>query len=431
MSTQPLLIKNSCMQNLHFYLKSPKERESLILLNYRFNNNRLVMSIGEKVLVNQWNSNSQRVKQVKGFPDYERINYAIENWTNSVRDAISYFEKNAESPTKLELKNKIKELRYPNQKETGLSNNVLKALREYIDNKRDNGSLRKAMWQSFEQLYSNLKTYKNAAALHFKDLNLQTLEMLVDHLSNVNPSTNFNERYSQNQVHKLQRRLIQFLKYCEESNLPVNEAYKSSTWRINRSKVSGNEFALSRHELEIIQKTELNPALDKIRDRFLIGIYSGQRYSDFKNINIDDVIDKGQNKVIKIRQAKTSDVVEIPFNSNLKHLMDKYKGYPPTFTPQYFNRRLKDLFEELGIKDKIKIEREEAGTISHAYIRKCDIVSSHICRRTFVTLAIEKGINLNYIMKVTGHKNLTTLSAYLKNGNYMNDDIHAQYENLF
>jgi len=57
---------------------------------------------------------------------------------------------------------------------------------------------------------------------------------------------------------------------------------------------------LTEEELEILTKVELSERLDYYRDLFLIGVYSGQRYSDYSRFNKKYI--EGDN--IKIRAKR-------------------------------------------------------------------------------------------------------------------------------
>ena len=45
---------------------------------------------------------------------------------------------------------------------------------------------------------------------------------------------------------------------------------------------------------------------------------------------------------------------------------------------------------------------------------KCDLISTHTGRKSFITLSYEKGMSTEMIMKITGIKKWETLKKYLK-----------------
>jgi len=45
---------------------------------------------------------------------------------------------------------------------------------------------------------------------------------------------------------------------------------------------------------------------------------------------------------------------------------------------------------------------------------KYELVTSHMGRRTFVTLSLEKGMRPEIVMKITGHKDYKTFKRYIE-----------------
>lgn len=60
------------------------------------------------------------------------------------------------------------------------------------------------------------------------------------------------------------------------------------------------------------------------------------------------------------------------------------------------------------------------------YFEKCDMVSSHTARRTFITLSSEKGIPDHIIMKITGIRDPKTLIKYKKTNQQIVSDFVKQ-----
>jgi hypothetical protein len=47
-------------------------------------------------------------------------------------------------------------------------------------------------------------------------------------------------------------------------------------------------------------------------------------------------------------------------------------------------------------------------------VPKYEMITSHTGRRTYITLCLEQGIRLDYLMSTTGHKKLDTMKKYTK-----------------
>jgi site-specific recombinase XerD len=53
------------------------------------------------------------------------------------------------------------------------------------------------------------------------------------------------------------------------------------------------------------------------------------------------------------------------------------------------------------------------GTAQELTARKCDLISSHTGRKTFICMAFARGMDTQTIMKLTRISNLSTLNRYL------------------
>ena len=401
---------------------------------YRYSGKRLVISLNEKVLVKYWNFEKMKCREVQSYPDFQRLNYSIDNWTKALSEAITFFEVQGVIPSTLELKEKTKNIKTPDKIDcTEKTNKVLHGIDLFIKRLKTENKVSKGIIQSFDQLRNNMSKFKNGKSLELIDLDLLMLKKIITHFNRTQQKKNGTEfQYSQGQVNKLQRRLSQFIKDCDEIGLNVNPAYKSSSWKVKQPTVSGNNLALSKEEIHKIATQELPEKLSEIRNRLLIGIYSGQRYSDFKKLSKDNISIKNGREIITIRQDKTVSVVDIPVHSKMKAVFDACDGYPIVLSEPQFNLAIKEILELSGIVDTIQVERMENNTIIKSDIRKCDLISSHTCRRTFITLAIQNNMPLNEVMKISGHKNLKTLSTYLKSNGLDNDSNNTEaYDLLF
>lgn len=158
------------------------------------------------------------------------------------------------------------------------------------------------------------------------------------------------------------------------------------------------------------------------KDWLIIGLRTGLRISDFlqlspKNIN-DEFIEK--------ETLKTEYPVIIPMHPEVQTILNKRNGkFPRKISDQKFNNYIKEICLEMGMTEKIdgskvvpviinegiseiKVHRKIAGKY-HKY----ELVSSHICRRSFATNLYGK-IDTLTIMKITGHKTEKQFLEYVK-----------------
>mgnify|MGYP002508352678 CR=1 FL=1 len=193
---------------------------------------------------------------------------------------------------------------------------------------------------------------------------------------------------------------------------------------------------LTKEELEGLYNMELVGLEEEVRDVFLIGCYTGQRYSDFSQLKpscFDTTFDG--KKVIRIVQAKTKTPVVIPILDNkLKTILEKYNYKVPEIGDQVMNRYIKHIGEKLSHTVKslcqdvktilTKQERiaEENKTKTFRYDEegnvikyKWELISTHTGRRTCATnMYLSKKYDIREMMLVTGHKKVETFTKYIK-----------------
>lgn len=166
---------------------------------------------------------------------------------------------------------------------------------------------------------------------------------------------------------------------------------------------------LSETELETLRNLDLsgNPRLDRNRDIFLAACYTGQRYSDLRQI----AHDRG---LIAITQQKTGERVLVPLKPELEKILSKYPDGLPVPTNQEMNRTIKWICREAGMTAVERINVFRGGKKELLTVERCELVSCHTARRTFATHAILAGIPTEIVMRFTGHRNYKEFQKYIR-----------------
>ena len=174
-----------------------------------------------------------------------------------------------------------------------------------------------------------------------------------------------------------------------------------------------DDVALTRDEVKLIESADLTGAKDRARDLFLIGVYSGQRWSDYSVFDKADI----RNGMIIKRAKKTSTISMIPLHDELKLILDKYGWDLPKISSQKFNVHIQQICKGLEINDKIKFTHSKGSFKKEEIKEKWEKIGSHTARRTYITLAAEDNVPDHFIMAVTGIKDSNTLKKYKKINN--------------
>lgn len=171
--------------------------------------------------------------------------------------------------------------------------------------------------------------------------------------------------------------------------------------RISIEKV--DKCVLTIEELKLLKYTYLeNVSLDRVRDVFLFGCFTGFAYSElFKLTRNNIVIDDDGTKWIEAYRTKTGILEKLLLLEEAERIIDKYSNDPvcapkgkllPILCNQKYNSYLKVVTTFCGINKDI---------------------SSHTARHTFATtVALENGVPLETVSKTLGHTNTRMTEHY-------------------
>lgn len=181
-----------------------------------------------------------------------------------------------------------------------------------------------------------------------------------------------------------------------------------------------------------IDKIKSIQTLDKdwilAKDWLVIGCFLGQRVSDLFRMNDKMIYTKTDSagnsfRFIEMKQQKTSEKVVIPLHYEVENILRKYNGsFPPVFTQRpssnavLFNRHIKKVCELAGIHEMItgKVYNESKKKNEIVETEKCNLVSSHVCRRSFATNFYgNKKFSTPELMSITGHKTESMFLNYI------------------
>jgi len=170
---------------------------------------------------------------------------------------------------------------------------------------------------------------------------------------------------------------------------------------------------LNESELKKIYEHDFSndPVNEQIRDLFLVGAWTGCRFSDITQITPENISDG----FIHIKQYKTGKKVLIPLHPVVTAILNKYNGkLPKATTNQQFNRALKDIAEAVGITEMTHKAITKGGVkVSTAY-SKNKLVTTHTARRSFATNLYKSGFPSISIMAITGHVTEKSFLKYIK-----------------
>ena len=226
-----------------------------------------------------------------------------------------------------------------------------------------------------------------------------------------------------------------------------------------REEDKAKEIYLTKDELSAVYEMKLYGLEEKVRDVFLIGCYTAQRFSDYSRIDEHCIgtTSKG-NRLIRLLQVKTKVPVVIPIlDPKLETLLEKYNYNVPNLSDVVFNRYIKEICHRLSettpslaVMERTKLNKKEtqretkarkSGKEIFEYDEqgfpvkpKWELVSSHTARRTAITnMYLSGNYSIQQIMSVSGHKKEKTFKNYIKLSldDYADDLASVSADGLF
>jgi site-specific recombinase XerD len=395
---------------VRYYLQSRKkwqndrvQRPHPIVLSFHYNSKVLCTLTGLKMLESDWDKARQRAKpSVKRSKEVNSILDELEQKINDV-----YFNYLAQG---IPINNTIL-LKAIKEDRTVVTISFWKEWERYFEthkNKHSKGTL-KSMFTSFNHFKKFLKNRE----ITFEEVNP---ELLADYVKFLLKRGNTN-----NTIHGNIKRIKIFLNYSQRVGLHNNDKYK----QYNIPERVGSIKFLEWDEVKKLLDVHLDNETEcEVRDLFCMCCLTAMRYSDLSNLRKTDVKEhsfkelSGIQYAIHTRQKKTDKTTVIPLLKEAIEILERYKDNDSEFAlPKRALQNVNNIIKEIGKKAGIDSNQEvtlyrgnERETKVH---KKHEILSTHMGRRTFVTIAATRGIPINVVASITGQNPKTTLKHYM------------------
>lgn len=430
--------------NLYFILRDAKaKKETPIHLIFTYEGNRFKYSTGQKITPKYWKTGKNRAKVVSNSLEAlnNLLDFLEENLRTFYREQIGL----GKTPTNEMLRTYLDDLLSRERKKTKININ---------DPKRIPGTFwaftdwfleraKKRINQTTGQTISELQIRKYETALNFLagyqkermvkiEFESFNLDFLLDFreyfFSLKQPKTGKN--YSQNYFSKIVVLLKIILNDATQRGINRNLSFKSVNFSVKKEETTA--IYLNENELDLLFELDLsqNKRLEKVRDLFLIGAYTGLRFSDFSSLNIQHF----RGEFLKVNTKKTGEQVSVPIHHRVKAIMKRYEGETGNSLPRPLsNQRMNLYLKEIGkiinpkterpiLGEPIEVTENRGGIRISKTVEKWELLTTHTARRTFCSLNYLAGFPVTSLMKISGHKTESSFMKYIR----LSGEEHAQ-----
>lgn len=419
-----------------FRLKEPnQENPTLIFLIARFNKMKLVYSVGEKIKPQYWNPEEGRAitkrshhllkeRKVKLSTFTLNQNESINNYLLRVESIFvtifrNFLFNNIEISTKSLKEELTRQLKGKNS--TSDKESLIQFIKTYINTVKFTHEGKQIAENTLKKYNTTLKHLEDFQKTYYRSLIFDNIDLkfysdLLDYFL-------FSKKFTDNTAGKYIATLKVFLNEATSQGLNKNLDFKKKRFATPYEEV--NKIYLTESELLALYNLDLtkNTKLEKVRDLFLLGAYTGLRFSDFTTIGKENIYSNEVGKFLKVKTIKTGTTVIIPIHWMVKEILSKYpEKLPNTISNQKMNTYIKEVVKLAKINESTISIRNKAGVRVEETKKKWELVTTHTARRSFATNAFLTGdIPTLSIRKITGHKTEKAFMRYIQ----MNEEDNA------
>ena len=176
---------------------------------------------------------------------------------------------------------------------------------------------------------------------------------------------------------------------------------------------------LSASDMDALASAVLPANLVATRDIFLFRCYTGLRYSDVSGLHAGNLSEWQGGRLLRLMMSKTRAGVSIYLTAAASAILDKYADPArlrllPVHPNQVMNRYLKRVAKLAGLTGSADLVSTGGGGVTKSAVPRCELVTMHTARHTFATQSLLRGMPVEILQKVLGHKKIQTTLIYAK-----------------
>lgn len=381
-------------------------------------------TLNVKVYPNQYNSELQQAYISNILKPIDNANNKIVNdkineYKKRFDDFVSYL---CETETKDNLIKILRDFIYKdiNMKKntTNKSNDPISLLKNVIYNDQMTESSK----GQYIQKINRLEDYCNANNIHLSDINEINLDFLYQFRNwyKMQPSKSRalkkGDKVTLKVVNDTVSKIITTLDKLDDTIYNHVEAklFRYKPFRVQNN-TEDNEIALTEDEVIRIFNLELEGKEAKVRDAFIFQCFTSQRYNDIKNFKERfQLINTDEGEMWVVNQQKGKKLVQISITKIAKFILDRNNSNIEYGDNHITNDILRGIAEKAGMNEEHIYVKNTADGMQTYKRKRWECMSTHVARRTLVTIARQNEIDDKLTMSATGHTSVSMIDRYDK-----------------
>jgi len=405
-----------------FNLVRPKARVSSIRIKVSVSGAAIFLYPGKSIEVEHWDHRKCFVKSYAGKSITTRLVRSLKQLEMDILDAIDEYKNGNPRLTFLELQERLNLLidnprtkfNVTTHRSAGSKETLIEFLDYFINDCKTGVRLspkRQIIKSSSLATYITSRSYikqfeeQEGRQLILTEFNQRDIDKISDFLI-------IDCELAMNTHSKIMMDLLQVIKYAVHlKKLPPSRLIelKFDTRREDTDSIYLTEAEI----LELLAIGDFKNQIEEhVRDVFVLGCFTGMRFSDYSTLDAKSI----RNNRLEFVQKKTGAKVTIPIHPTARQILEKYKFTLPQVPPNNeFNRIIKLVGERLPalhvpfIKQiTYKRERKQIQQMKYEFLQ------THTARRSFCSNEYLRGTDPMVIMAISGHKSHKSFMRYIK-----------------
>ena len=253
---------------------------------------------------------------------------------------------------------------------------------------------------------------KIAAFFNSKGWDLKLWEITQEHIDMLSDHLILDLEWSMNTHAKFMMDMLQMFKYAVKLKKLPPAILTELKFDTSREETDAIYITMDQiMEMYGIKKFDL-PEQEVVRDMFVIGCFTGMRFSDYSVLDPSAI----RNNRLSFIQVKTGAKVTIPIHPIVNEILQKYNYVlPPVPRNNEFNAIIKTVGEKMPslhvpFTKQITYKRELVEIEKMKY----EFLMTHTARRSFCSNEYIRGTDPMIIMSISGHKSYKSFMRYIK-----------------
>lgn len=340
---------------------------------------RKYFSTGVKVTTTQWSDASKMVVKRK---DADELNEIIQAYRARANEIISKMVKEG----CCDLNVVISQM---NGEDEGTS------FIEYCERRRNERKVCEHTKKRYDVFIKFLKTWGKIKS--FQDCNVSKVRAMDEYLHR--------QDKAQCTIYDYHKYLKLFINDAMIDGFIEQNPYKFLPFHISKGEKQYVD-CITEEQFAAIKKLNLStPHILHARDLFLFQCYTGLAYSDLASFSYDNCEEINGKMFYHAKRTKTDTDFVFQLLKPALEILKKYDFCLPKISNQKYNDYLKVIGEIIGVPK----------------------LHTHAGRGTAATLFLSKGMPINIVSKVLGHKNLRQTMRYART---LNKDVQSAFDAL-